>query len=233
MVDSPEWLIKRPPQERQTSVRTSLPVGIFFQVESYQRLNHWYPAATLPDVRGSALGLVSPVSVNCGWVTHSLSYNCPDRSVSQRKLLSIIRTHLPQQDWRIQPKLGRTPSASTTPTDHHCSPQTGHCRLNSYLKKIGVKTLAQCPCGEADQTLENSLQSCSLYHQARRQIRPTCVSPKSKLWGSAEDLFLTSKYVALTGERISSRQPSHGRHKSLRYTWHAAGTWTHGGCSIR
>ena len=30
----------------------------------------------------------------------------------------------------------------------------------------------------------------------------TCVSLKTKLWGSAEDFFLTSKYAALTGERI-------------------------------
>ena len=65
-----------------------------------------------------------------------------------------------------------------------------------------AKTSVQCPCGEADQTPDHYLQSCSLYHQARQQIWPTCVSLKTKLWGSAEDLFLTSKYAALTGERI-------------------------------
>ena len=32
--------------------------------------------------------------------------------------------------------------------------RTGHCKLNSHLKRIGAKTLAQCPCGEANQTLE-------------------------------------------------------------------------------
>ena len=80
--------------------------------------------------------------------------------------------------------------------------RTSHCRLNSYLKRIGVKTSMQCPCGEADQTPEHYLQSCSLHQQARQQIWPTCVSLKTKLWGSAEDLFLTSRYAALTGERI-------------------------------
>ena len=80
--------------------------------------------------------------------------------------------------------------------------RTGHCRLNSHLKRIGVKTSAQCPCGEADQTPEHYLQSCSLHQQARQQIWPTCVSLKTKLWGSAEDLFPTSRYAALTGERI-------------------------------
>ena len=76
--------------------------------------------------------------------------------------------------------------------------RTGHCRLNSHLKRIGVK----CPCGEADQTPEHYLQSCSLHQQARQQIWPMCVSLKTKLWGSAEGLFLTSRYAALTGERI-------------------------------
>ena len=80
--------------------------------------------------------------------------------------------------------------------------RTDHCRLTNHLKRTGVKTSAQCPCGEANQTPEHYLQSCSLYHQARQQIWPTCVSLKTKLWGSANDLFLTSKYAALTEERI-------------------------------
>ena len=41
-----------------------------------------------------------------------------------------------------------------------------------------------------------------LHHQAWQPIWLTCVSLKTKLWGSAEDLFLTSKYAALKGERI-------------------------------
>ena len=59
--------------------------------------------------------------------------------------------------------------------------RTGRCGLNSHLKRIGVKTSAQCPCEEANQTPEHYLQSCSLYHQARQQIWPTCVSLKTKL----------------------------------------------------
>ena len=80
--------------------------------------------------------------------------------------------------------------------------RTGHCRLNSDLKRIGVKTSTQYPCGEADQTPEHYLQSCSLHQQARQQILLTCVPIKARLWGSAEDLFLASKYAALTGKRI-------------------------------
>ena len=82
-------------------------------------------------------------------------------------------------------------------------PSSGYCRLNSHLKRTGIKTSAQCPCGQVDQTPEHCLQSCSLHQQARRQqIWSTCVSLKTKLWGSAEDLHLTSKYAALTGKRV-------------------------------
>ena len=59
--------------------------------------------------------------------------------------------------------------------------RTGHCRLISHLKTIGVKTSAQCPCREADQTQEHYQQSCSLHQQTRQQIWPTCVSLKTKL----------------------------------------------------
>ena len=94
-------------------------------------------------------------------------------------------SHLPHLEWRIQTKPGRTSSAAATPTDNIFCLRTGHCRLNSHLKRIGVKTSAQYPCGEADQTPEHCLQSCSLYHPDRQQIWPTRVSPKTKVWGSA------------------------------------------------
>ena len=57
--------------------------------------------------------------------------------------------------------------------------RTGHCRLNSRLKRIGVKTSAQCPCGEVDQTPEYYLQFCSLHQQARQQIWPSCAQKRA------------------------------------------------------
>ena len=60
-------------------------------------------------------------------------------------------------------------------------PRTGHYRLNNHLKRISVKTSAQCPCGEADQTPEHNLQSYSLHQQARQQIWPTCVPQNQAL----------------------------------------------------
>ena len=51
----------------------------------------------------------------------------PPSHLSYREVKTLIHnkkeSHLPLQDWRKQPKPGRTPSAATTPTDHHLSPQ--------------------------------------------------------------------------------------------------------------
>ena len=98
--------------------------------------------------------------------------------------------------------------------------RTGHCRLNSHLKRIGAKTSAQCPCGEMDQTPEHHLQSCSLYLQARQQIWPTCVSLKTKLLGSAEDLFLTCgthwREDLVNATITSNAEEEEVRHATLR-----------------
>ena len=94
---------------------------------------------------------------------------------------------------------------------HHLSRQeettifrlrTGHCGLNSHLKRIGVKPSPICPCGEADQTPQHVLQSCPLFLEERKQTWPTETSMKAKLWGGAEDLRLTARFITLTGLRI-------------------------------
>ena len=80
--------------------------------------------------------------------------------------------------------------------------RTGHCGLNSHLKRIGVKPSALCPCGEADQTPQHLLQSCPLYQRERSQIWPQYTSFDHKLWGSTENLHRTADFTALTGLRI-------------------------------
>ena len=58
--------------------------------------------------------------------------------------------------------------------------RTGHCRLNSHLKRIGVKTSAQCPYGEADQTRENYLQSAHFISKQGSRYSPlVCPSKPS------------------------------------------------------
>ena len=91
------------------------------------------------------------------------------------------------------------PLSTILPT---CNPTSWSRPTPESSKRFAGASPAQCPCGEADQTPEHDLQSCSPHHQARQQIWPTCVSLQTKLWGSAEDLFQTFKYAALMGERI-------------------------------
>ena len=126
---------------------------------------------------------------------------CPTES---SKLLSIIKRK-PSSTARLDDTNQTRTHSDQLPRHQQtttCHLRIGHCRLNSHLKKIGVKTSAQCLCGKADQTPEHYMQSCSLYHQARQQIWPTCVSLKTKLLGSVEHLFMTYNYAALTGERV-------------------------------
>ena len=80
--------------------------------------------------------------------------------------------------------------------------RTGHCGLNSHLKRIGVKPSALCPCGEADQSPEHVLQFCPLFTEERQQTWPEDTPMNVKLWGGAEDLRLATGFIALTGLRI-------------------------------
>ena len=80
--------------------------------------------------------------------------------------------------------------------------RTGHCGLNSHLKRIGVKLSALCPCGESDQTVEHYLQDCTLYQEARLQIWPEGIDAHAKLWGNYTSLSMTAQYATLTGLRI-------------------------------
>ena len=102
--------------------------------------------------------------------------------------------------------------------------RTGHCRLNSHLKRIGVTTSAQCPCGEADQTPENYLKSCSLHRQARQQIWPTCVS----LWG-LQRICSWHPSMRHSRERGSSQRNYHiecrRRRRSQLWDMYFAITW--------
>ena len=61
--------------------------------------------------------------------------------------------------------------------------RTGHCRLNSHLKRFGVKTSAQCPCGEADQTPKHYLQSCSLHQQSKAADMAHLCVPQNQALG--------------------------------------------------
>ena len=80
--------------------------------------------------------------------------------------------------------------------------RTGHCGLKGHLKKFGIQPSALCDCGKDDQTPNHFLQSCPLYNRERQHIWPVSTTMDAKLWGSANDLHLTTHFATLTGQRI-------------------------------
>ena len=80
--------------------------------------------------------------------------------------------------------------------------RTGHCRLRSHMKKIGIEKSALCPCGLEAQTTAHVMQSCPLHKRERESTWPTESSLGNKLYGTATDLRLTVWFIALTALQI-------------------------------
>ena len=83
--------------------------------------------------------------------------------------------------------------------------RTGHCGLKGHLKTIGIQPSALCDCGKDDQTPNHFLQSCPLYNRERQHIWPVSTTMDAKLWGSANDLHLTTHFATLTGFDATNR----------------------------
>ena len=73
--------------------------------------------------------------------------------------------------------------------------RTGHCGLRAHLKRIGVRDDARCECGQADQTPAHILQDCPLLDVQRQQFWPQGVDLNTKLWGTADDLNRTARFM--------------------------------------
>ena len=58
---------------------------------------------------------------------------------------TVISRQFPLQDWRIQPKPGRTPQLPWHQQTTIFCLRTGHCRMNSHLKRIWRKDLHPMP----------------------------------------------------------------------------------------
>jgi len=80
--------------------------------------------------------------------------------------------------------------------------RTGHCRLRSHMKKIGIEKSALYPCGLEAQTTVRVLQPCPLHKRERESTWPTESSLENELHGTATDLRLTVRFIALTGLHI-------------------------------
>ena len=78
----------------------------------------------------------------------------------------------------------------------------GHCSLSVHLKRTGISDISLCECEKADKTPDHVLQSCPKYAERRQLTWPHGADLATKLWGSAEDLYWTTGFVALTGLKI-------------------------------
>ena len=78
--------------------------------------------------------------------------------------------------------------------------RTGHCRLNSHMKKIGIEKSTLCRCGLEAQTTAHVMQSCPLHK--RESTWPIESSIGNKLHGTATDLRLTVWFIVLLGLQI-------------------------------
>ena len=79
---------------------------------------------------------------------------------------------------------------------------TGYCGLSAHLKRISISDTSLCECGQADQTPDHVLQSCPKYAEKRQLAWPQGADLATKLWGSAEDLYQTTGFVASTALKI-------------------------------
>ena len=79
--------------------------------------------------------------------------------------------------------------------------RTGHSRLRSHLKRIGVAETAFCECNTGEQTPGYVLQTCPLHQQLRQKVWPIHTSMETKLWGTAAGLRQTFQFIVLTGLR--------------------------------
>ena len=75
--------------------------------------------------------------------------------------------------------------------------RTDLCRLRSHINKSDI-----CPCGLEAQTTAHVLQSCPLHKKERESTWSTETSLGNKLHGTAIDLRLTVRFIALTGLQI-------------------------------
>ena len=72
----------------------------------------------------------------------------------------------------------------------------------SHMKQIGIDESALCHCGQEAKNTAHVLQSCPVHKEERETTWPTESSIGNKLHGTATDLRLTLRFIALTGLHI-------------------------------
>ena len=77
--------------------------------------------------------------------------------------------------------------------------RTGHCRLRAHLYRLGLSHTPDCHCETGPQTPEHILQFCPLFQDARTQHWPHGTMLAEQLWGSKQDLQITTDYITQIG----------------------------------
>ena len=80
--------------------------------------------------------------------------------------------------------------------------RTGHCGLNRYLHRFGIKNTPYCQCGYGKETVEHYLLECRKYREERKKFRREVGAKKmrvARLLGDTKLIKHTLEYINATG----------------------------------
>jgi hypothetical protein len=80
--------------------------------------------------------------------------------------------------------------------------RTGHCGLNRYLHRFGIKNSPYCQCGYGKETVEHYLLECRNYREQRKKLRRETGTGKMRveiLLGDPKTIKHTLEYIKETG----------------------------------
>ena len=80
--------------------------------------------------------------------------------------------------------------------------RTGHCGLNRYLHRFGIKNTSYCECGYGKETVEHYLLECRRYKDQRKTLRREVGMGKmrvDRLLGDPKLIRHTMEYITATG----------------------------------
>jgi hypothetical protein len=72
--------------------------------------------------------------------------------------------------------------------------RTGHCRLNQYLSRAGLRDDAKCGCGDDDETIKHVLLLCPRWAEERGELRAAAGDRSGDIsyllggWGSKKNI---------------------------------------------
>ena len=80
--------------------------------------------------------------------------------------------------------------------------RTGHCGLNRYLNRFGIKNSPYCQCGYGKETVEHYLLECRKFREQRKKLRKEVGTAKmrvARLLGDTKLIRHTLEYINATG----------------------------------